>query len=229
MPETQHKEPLAVPRWARKSIVVLVAVVFALLAFGATTQTWVDAEVQGSAVRTAHLSVQGSKAATSVSALALVGLAGTLAAAVAGRIGRVVASVVVVLAGAGVAAACAAVLADPRAAAEGSIAQTTGLAGSNATAALTPYPSLAAAAGALLGVSGILLIVASRFWPTRTRYDAARPARHGSAPSEGAGAGTPARSTGGPADAAHDSLDDDGAVDGLDGWDRLSRGEDPTD
>ncbi|MDQ0259949.1 Trp biosynthesis-associated membrane protein [Sinomonas atrocyanea] len=209
MAETSVRSPRPVPRWARKPIVVVVALAFALLAFGATTQVWVDAEVQGSAVRTAHLSVQGSKAATSVSALALVGLAGTLAAAVAGRVGRAVASAVVVLAGAGVAAACAAVLADPRGAAEGSIAQATGLAGSQASVALTPYPALAAAAGALLALSGILLLVAARRWPLRTRYDAGR-----ASAARGA-AGTDA--------------DRAGAVDGIDGWDSLSRGEDPTD
>jgi uncharacterized membrane protein (TIGR02234 family) len=199
--------------------VVVVALAFALLAFGATTQTWVDAEVQGSAVRTAHLSVQGSKAATSVSALALVGLAGTLAAAVAGRVGRAVASVVVVLAGAGVAAACVAVLADPRGAAEGSIAQATGLAGTQATVALTPYPALAAAAGGLLALSGVLLIVASRHWPLRTRYDAGRAAA-GASPGA-AGTGTDRAGSAGE--------DRAGAVDGIDGWDSLSRGEDPTD
>ncbi|WP_369047230.1 Trp biosynthesis-associated membrane protein [Sinomonas sp. P10A9] len=210
-----------VPRWARKSIVVIVAVAFALLAFGATTQTWLDAEVQGSAVRTAHLTVQGSKAATSVSALALVGLAGTLAAAVAGRVGRAVAAVVVVLAGMGVAAACASVLADPRGSAEGAIAQTTGLAGASASVTLTPYPMLAAVAGALLAASGVLLIVASRFWSLRTKYDAARPGVSGHAPSAGAPAGTGSQA-GGPERGA-------GAVDGIDGWDQLSRGEDPTD
>ncbi|MGT2460536.1 Trp biosynthesis-associated membrane protein [Sinomonas atrocyanea] len=219
MAETPVAPPTSAPRWARKSIVVIVALAFALLAFGSTTQTWVDAEVQGSAVRTAHLSVQGSKAATSVSALALVGLAGTLAAAVAGRVGRAVASVVVVLAGVGVAAASAAVLADPRGAAEGSIAQATGLAGSQASVALTPYPALAAAAGTLLALSGVLLIVASRHWALRTRYDAGRAAAAGTAPdAAGAGSGHAGTDGEGPA----------GAVDGIDGWDSLSRGEDPT-
>lgn len=207
-----------VPRWARKSTVVIVAVAVALLAFGATTQTWLDAEVAGSAVRTAHLSVQGSKAATSVSALALVGLAGTLAAAVAGRIGRAVAGAVVVLAGLGAAAACAAVLVDPRQAAESSIAQATGLAGTDAVVTLTPYPALAAAAGGLLAVSGVLLLVASRFWPLRTKYDAGRPAPSAASPS------VRGRDRG-PAPSAEDGR----AVDGIDGWDRLSRGEDPTD
>ena len=98
------------PRWARKSTVVVLCVALALAAFGATTQTWIDAEVSGAAVRSAHLEVQGSKAATAVSALAIVGLAGTLAAAVAGRVGRAVAGTVVVQAGAGGVAACLAVL-----------------------------------------------------------------------------------------------------------------------
>jgi uncharacterized membrane protein (TIGR02234 family) len=197
----------------------MAAVALALAAFGATTQTWLDAEVRGSAVRTAHLAVQGSKAATSVSALALVGLAGTLAVAVAGRIGRAVAGAIVVLAGVGIVAACLAVLADPRAAAEGSIAQATGLAGADAAVGLTPFPALAGAAGALLAVAGIVLLVASRRWPTRTRYDAGAAAvrRRGtaSAAQERDGSGGP----------------DDGAlpVDGIDGWDRLSRGDDPTD
>ncbi|MBL0705396.1 Trp biosynthesis-associated membrane protein [Sinomonas cellulolyticus] len=217
MSEARTSRP--VPVWARKPIVVLIGLLFALLAFASTTQTWVDADVQGSAVRTAHLTVQGSKAATAVSALALVGLAGTLAAAVAGRVGRTVAGVVVVLAGAGVAAACAAVLADPRAAAEGSIAKATGLAGSDAAVTLTAYPALAAAAGVLLALAGVLLLVAARFWPLRTRYDAGRGARAAAAPGTRRGA----------AGTAPEEASDDGAsVDGIDGWDRLSRGEDPT-
>ena len=201
-----------VPRWARKSTVVMLCVALALAAFGATTQTWLDAEVSGAAVRTTHLDVQGSKAATAVSALALVGLAGTLAAAVAGRIGRAVAGAVVVLAGAGVVAACLAVLGDPRAAAEGTIAQATGLAGSDAAVALTPFPALAAVAGGLLAAGGVLLLVASRRWQLRTKYDPAQ-----KAPRQQAQRGP----------AEHDGAEH-GAVDEIDGWDRLSRGDDPT-
>ena len=198
----------AVPRWARKPLVVMLCVAFALAAFGATTQTWLDAEVSGAAVRATHLEVQGSKAATAVSALALVGLAGTLAAAVAGRIGRAVAGAVVVLAGAGVVAACLAVLGDPRAAAEGTIAQATGLAGSDAAVALTAFPALAAAAGGLLTAGGVLLLTASRHWPLRTKYDtAARDAAQHS--------GTVQKNPAAP-------------VDEIDGWDRLTRVDNPT-
>ena len=192
----------------------MLCVAFALAAFGATTQTWLDAEVSGAAVRATHLQVQGSKAATAVSALALVGLAGTLAAAVAGRIGRVVAGAVVILAGAGVVAACLAVLGDPRAAAEGTIAQATGLAGSDAAVVLTAFPALAAAAGGLLAAGGVLLLVASRRWPLRTKYDTARNDGGPAVRHDAAAPGSPG--------AGH------GPVDQIDGWDRLSRGDDPT-
>jgi uncharacterized membrane protein (TIGR02234 family) len=215
--EPPRVELRTVPAWARKSTVVGLSVLFALLAFGATTQTWVDAEVQGAAVRTAHVTVPGSQAATAVTALALVGLAGTLAAAVAGRIGRAVSSAVVVLAGFGVAAACFAVIADPRGAADSSIAKATGVSGGPASTTLTWFPAAAAAAGIVLALCGVLALVASRRWPTRTKYDAGqgaspRPGRE-SKVAEGDGA-EPASTS--------------GRVDEIDGWDRLTKGEDPT-
>ncbi|MEA5454327.1 Trp biosynthesis-associated membrane protein [Sinomonas sp. JGH33] len=216
---TAGHEPRRVAVWARKSTVVALSVLVAVVAFATTTQTWVDADVQGAAVRTAHVAVQGSKAATAVTALALVGLAGVLAAAVAGRIGRGVASVVVVLAGLGVAAACLAVIADPRGAADSSIAKATGASGGPATTALTWYPAAAAVAGLLLALCGVLALLASRRWPTRTKYDAGRPgASRGRAGAADDGARTGDRA-GEPA----------GRVDDIDGWDQLTRGEDPTD
>lgn len=213
VPSAGH-EPAPAPAWARKSTVVGLSVLVAILAFGSTTQTWIDADVQGAAVRTAHVMVQGSNAATAVTALALVGLAGVLAAAVAGRVGRFVASAVVVLAGVGVAASCIAVIADPRAAADSSIAKATGVSGGPATTVLTWFPAAAAVAGTLLALCGILSIVAARRWPTRTKYDAgAAPHRRGSGPR-----GEAAEAEGGPGT----------RVDEIDGWDRLTRGEDPT-
>ncbi|WP_246036184.1 Trp biosynthesis-associated membrane protein [Sinomonas susongensis] len=215
VPSAGH-EPARVPAWARKSTVVGLSVLVAILAFASTTQTWIDADVQGAAVRTAHVMVQGSNAATAVTALALVGLAGVLAAAVAGRIGRLVASVVVVLAGFGVAASCIAVMADPRAAAASSIAKATGVSGGPATTVLTWFPAAAAVAGALLALCGVLAIIAARHWPTRTRYDAASGRRGRASGSHG----EPAQ----PGAAAARAR-----VDEIDGWDRLTRGEDPTD
>ena len=147
------------------------------------------------------LPVQGSKAATTVTALALVALAGGLAAAIAGRIARWVITAIIVLASAGVVTAAATVLADPLSAAQGTIAGATGISGSQAHVELTPFPVLAVVAGCLLALAALLILPASRYWKTRTKYDA-----------PGA-AGTAAAA---------------GPVDEIDSWDRLSRGEDPT-
>lgn len=194
------------PVWARKSTLVMLIALLALAAFGTTTQTWMTAtldpnQVGQAAATQSAIQVQGSKAATTVTALALVALAGGLAAAIAGRIARWVITAIIVLASAGVVTAAATVLADPLSAAQGTIAGATGISGSQAHVELTPFPVLAVVAGCLLALAALLILPASRYWKTRTRYDA-----------PGA-AGTAAAA---------------GPVDEIDSWDRLSRGEDPT-
>ncbi|WP_324644828.1 Trp biosynthesis-associated membrane protein [Pseudarthrobacter sp. LT1] len=194
------------PVWARKSTLVMLIALLALAAFGTTTQTWMTAtldpnQVGQAAATQSAIQVQGSKAATTVTALALVALAGGLAAAIAGRIARWVITAIIVLASAGVVTAAATVLADPLSAAQGTIAGATGISGSQAHVELTPFPVLAVVAGSLLALAALLILPASRYWKTRTKYDA-----------PGA-AGTAAAA---------------GPVDEIDSWDRLSRGEDPT-
>jgi uncharacterized membrane protein (TIGR02234 family) len=196
----------ASPAWARKSTLVLLIAVLALAVFGTTTQTWMTVTLDPNQVGQAGtaqeaLDVQGSKAATTVTALALVALAGGLAAAIAGRIARWIITAIIVLASAGIVAAAATVLADPLAAAQGSIAAATGVTGSQAQVAVTAFPTLAVVAGCLLALAALLIIPAGRHWKTRTKYDA-----------PGAAGGT---ATAGP-------------VDEIDSWDRLSRGDDPT-
>ncbi|MFP5310875.1 MAG: Trp biosynthesis-associated membrane protein, partial [Actinomycetes bacterium] len=205
-PESASAKRAPTPVWARKSNLVLLITLLALAAFGTTTQTWMTATLDpnqvGQATATQNaIQVQGSKAATTVTALALVALAGGLAAAIAGRIARWVITAIIVLASAGVVAAAATVLADPLSAAQGTIAGATGVSGSQAHVDVTAFPVLAVVAGCLLGLAGLLVLPASRHWKTRTKYDS--PALAGSAP---------------PA----------GPVDEIDSWDRLSRGEDPT-
>ncbi|MDE8587788.1 Trp biosynthesis-associated membrane protein [Arthrobacter sp. NQ4] len=194
------------PVWARKSTLVMLIALLALAAFGTTTQTWMTAtldpnQVGQAAATQSAIQVQGSKAATTVTALALVALAGGLAAAIAGRIARWIITAIIVLASAGVVTAAATVLADPLSAAQGTIAGATGISGSQAHVELTPFPVLAVVAGCLLALAALLILPASRYWKTRTKYDA-----------PGA-AGTAAAA---------------GPVDEIDSWDRLSRGEDPT-
>jgi len=192
-----------VPVWARKSSLVLIIAAMALAAFGTTTQTWLtvhlDPNQLGQAVNSQDgLQVQGSKAATTVTALALVALAGGLAAAIAGRIARWVIAAIIVLASAGIVTAAVTVMADPLAAAQGSIAAATGITGSSVQVSVSAFPALAVVAGILLGLGALLIIPAGRHWKTRTKYDAAA-----------AGAA-------------------DGPADEIDSWDRLSRGDDPT-
>ena len=201
---TSKKGP-ATSAWARKSTLVLLVAVLALAVFGTTTQTWMtvtlDPNQVGQAGAQSALEVQGSKAATAVTALALVALAGGLAAAIAGRIARWIITGIIVLASAGIVAAAATVLADPLAAAQGAIAAATGVTGSQAQVAVTAFPVLAVVAGCLLALSALLIIPAGRYWKTRTKYDA---------PAAGNTAAT------------------SGPVDEIDSWDRLSRGDDPT-
>lgn len=192
-----------VPRWARKATLVLVIAALALAVFGTTTQTWLtvqlDAGQLGQGVSRDGLQVQGSKAATAVTALALVALAGGLAAAIAGRVARWIITAIILLAAAGIVAAAGTVLADPQAAAQGSIAAATGISGGNVKVALTAFPVLAVVAGVLLGLGALVIVPASRYWRSRTKYDAA----------------AVKAGTAGPADE-------------IDSWDRLSRGDDPT-
>ncbi|UEL30043.1 Trp biosynthesis-associated membrane protein [Pseudarthrobacter sp. L1SW] len=193
------------PAWARKSTVVLLIAVLALAVFGTTTQTWMTVTLDPDQVGQAGagqsaLEVQGSKAATAVTALALVALAGGLAAAIAGRIARWVITGIIVLASAGIVAAAATVLANPLAAAQGAIAEATGVTGSQAQVTVTAFPVLAVVAGCLLALAAMAIPPAARHWKARTKYDV---------PAAGSAAGA-------------------GPVDEIDSWDRLSRGDDPT-
>jgi uncharacterized membrane protein (TIGR02234 family) len=215
------------PAWARKPTLVLLIAVLALAVFGATTQTWItvnlDPDQLGQAGGRNTLPVQGSKAATAVTALAVVALAGGLAASIAGRIARILITAIIILASAGIIAAATTVLSDPLAAAQGSIAAATGVTGGSAEVSVTAFPVLAVVAGALLGLGALLIMPAGRYWKSRTKYDAAGGAA--------AGAGTGAAAAGAASDAAPATggvTAPAGPVDEIDSWDRLSRGDDPT-
>jgi uncharacterized membrane protein (TIGR02234 family) len=202
----QEPGPAAAPRWSRKSTLIMLIALMALAVFGTTTQTWITvhldpAQLAQGASGQDGLPVQGSKAATAVTALALVALAGGLAASIAGRVARWIITAIVIAASAGIVAAAVTVLADPLAASQGAIAAATGVTGSNAEVSVTAFPALAVVAGLLLGLASLLIIPASRYWKTRTKYDAATGSR---------GAAPP------------------GPSDEIDSWDRLSRGDDPT-
>ncbi|TVU59870.1 Trp biosynthesis-associated membrane protein [Paenarthrobacter nitroguajacolicus] len=186
------------PRWARKSTLILATAVLALVVFGTTTQTWIEVQLDPTGASNSNLHVQGSKAATAVTALALVALAGGLAASIAGKIARWIIAAIIALTAVGIILAAITVLADPLGAAQGSIAAATGISGGQANVAATAFPIVAVCAGVLLAVCAVLLPFAGRHWKSRTKYDAAA-RKQGNEP-----------------------------VDEIDSWDRLSRGEDPT-
>jgi len=193
-------------RWQRKSTVVLVTVLLAAAAFGTTTRTWLDVVLPQAAVETPNIAVAGSEAATAVTAFAVVAVAAALAASIAGKIARWVISVVLMVAGFGVAYASAAVIQDPQQGAAGAVGKAAGVSGAaGAEVTLTLMPYLAAAAGVLIVLAGIWLAVASRSWAASRKY-AAQPAT---------GAASKGEST-------HPPIDE------IDSWDRLTKGEDPT-
>ncbi|MGP0221502.1 MULTISPECIES: Trp biosynthesis-associated membrane protein [unclassified Paenarthrobacter] len=200
MPAEARSTATATPGWARKSTLVLATAILAFAVFGATTQTWIEVHLDPASTASSTLDVPGNKAATAVTALAIVALAGGLAASIAGKIARWIIAAIVVLSGAGIILAAVTVLADPLGAAQGSIAAATGVSGGQAEVAATAFPVLAIVAAALLAVCGLLLPIAGRYWKARTKYDASS---RGAAPTSE-------------------------PVDEIDSWDRLSRGEDPT-
>lgn len=190
------------PVWARKSTLILLAVLAALAVFGTTTQTWIHVSFAQGQVQQANLNIPGSKAAVAVSALAMVALAGALAATIAGRISRIITGVIVLLGAVGIIAVVLGVIADPSSAAMGEVGKATGVVGVASNATLTWFPAVAIVAAVILAVAAALVLWFGRKWNVRTKYDAAS-----SSPGQGTSSGP---------------------IDEIDSWDQLSRGEDPT-
>ncbi len=198
----EHHSATAPLAWyRRKSILVLAALLFAAVAFGASTQTWLHVSANQGAIRADNIAIPGSKAATAVTALTLVSAAGALALSISGRLGRIIAGSIVFLAGIGVAATAIAVLADPKGSANGPLGAQIGVTGIPIEASTTPLVWVALVAGVLLTFTAIAVLVWGRNWAGSKKYSYRRAAE---AQPEG------------------EPLDD------IDSWDRLSRGDDPT-
>lgn len=194
------------PRPGRTAAVaVLVGLGAALLA--ASAAPWLVVPVS-TAIAEASVSVPGSRAVPAAPAGALVLLAGGLAVAIAGRVARVVASVVVGVVGLLASVATARFVADPTPAALASSAEATGVRELAGTPTTTAWPVVALVLCLLAVVAGAVVARASWRWPaggSGRRYE-----RTGS--DDGA-APVP------PSDPRTRAMDD---------WDALSRGEDPT-
>lgn len=201
-PGTPHTSAKSVPFWQRKASLILLAVLAALAIFGTTTQTWIHVSIGQGEVAQSDLNIPGNTAAVAVSALALVALAGALATSIAGKIARIVTSMIMFLSAVGIAAVVLGVLANPVGAAAAEVGAATGIEGPATNATTTVFPVLAIVAALVLAVVSLLVLIFGRSWNVRTKYDAATQAP-----------------VGGPSE----------PVDEIDSWDQLSRGEDPTD
>ena len=237
MSTTDPAAPRTAPRWQRKATVIMGAVLLAALAFGTTTRTWLNVALPATTVATPDVAVSGSDAATAVTAFAVVGVAAALAAAIAGRVGRWVTAVILVISGVGVAAASYRIISDPLQGAAGAIGKAIGVTSAEGTVVeLTAVPYVALVVGILMGLSGVWLALAGRHWTTSRRYAAApAPAATAAGATAAGDAGSTAPgsrdTSAGAAGPLEDGSAEDGAepMDEIDGWDRLTRGEDPTD
>lgn len=199
--------------YRRKSTVVFSTLIFAGALLGAATQTWFQVSMDQGTVRATEIAVPGTKVSAAVTAFALVAAAGALAVTIAGRVGRVIAGVLVLLAAVGAAWTTGSSMLDPQAAVAPAVSEQIGVEGLALDAQLTPLLPLAFAAALCLLFAALAILVFGSDWTSTRKYNAARQARPGAN-------GAASTSTG--------AVDDLEEFDQIDGWDRLSRGEDPT-
>ena len=158
-----------------KSLSILAVVAWSALVFLSWSQPWFTLTAQGRAGDTLTVTVQGAAAAPALSALALAGLALSAALAIAGPVIRIILGLLELVLGLSILASSTAALADPVLAGQSAVTSATGVAGSNSILAIaqstgsTPWPWVAAVAGALMAVTGILIVVTFRRWPVSGR------------------------------------------------------------
>lgn len=194
------------PRRNTKRNVLLLGLLGAVIALATSTRTWIKVQPEVGTVKVPLIEVAGSDAATAVAALAVVALAGTLAAMIAGKIARYIIAVILLLAGGGIAGSAISVIADPVFAAATKVGDATGLNSSGGDYNVSFWPYIAVLGGLVLVGAAVLLGVTGGSWAGSRKYSREAPAVHE-----------------GTAQAASE-----GKIDEIDGWDSLSRGDDPT-
>ncbi len=185
-----------------KGPVVIGLLVLGVVLLAASSRTWVGAQADlltGGAVAGRQAVVAaGSAVAPAAGALGLVVLAAAGLLLLARPVVRLVAGVLVVLAGLTAAGASLRVLLDPTSAVLPAVAEASGLTPGSVTAAdvttvsSTAWPWVAVVAGVLAALLGVAVLAAGRAWGTTRRFE------RDTAPARG------------------------------DDWDALSRGDDPT-
>lgn len=212
-------------RWMSKRYVVFAGVLGGIAGLAMSTRTWIHVVPASGAINVREFDVSGQDAATAVAALAVVVLAGSVAAAIAGRLARWIIAVLVLLSGLGIAASALTALSDPVAAAVSKVGAAAGTMRIQGDYQVTFWPWLTVAIGVWIMASAIWLAVAGRRWKASRKYTPAAVAATGEPGDSPASASASAAATGGnPAPKPHESA----VLDEIDGWDSLSRGEDPT-
>ncbi|WP_372697785.1 Trp biosynthesis-associated membrane protein [Arthrobacter sp. JSM 101049] len=209
-------------RWMSKRYVVFAGVIGGIAGLAMSTRTWIHVVPAQGAINVQPFDVSGQDAATAVAALAVVALAGSVAAAIAGRFARWVIAVLVFLSGLGITGSAATALSDPVAAAVSKVGTAAGTLRIQGDYQVTFWPWCTLVVGIWIMGAAIWLAVASRRWKTSRKYTPATAAT-GVA---GAAPGPTAPDDGGAA--RDDEAGRAGTMDEIDGWDSLSRGDDPT-
>ncbi|GAA1348990.1 Trp biosynthesis-associated membrane protein [Falsarthrobacter nasiphocae] len=205
------REPRPLPAFLTKGRGVFSLMLLTALTLLAGTQTWIRVKLPEAGVQQEILTVSGADASKPVTALVVVALAAAVAAAVGGRITRIV-SLVMVFGSMALAAVLSAFVANgPLMAASAKIAETIGIEGSSsgAEATATMWPVVAAVLAGLAALYAAALGVVSPRWETTAKYSAGADGQPGRAGAEG-----PRRVS--------------AQSEAIDAWDDLTRGEDPT-
>jgi uncharacterized membrane protein (TIGR02234 family) len=207
------------PRRRERFLVGLVVVLGAALMLLAVSRTWAHAVVQDPLAGRLSVDATGRQAAPIVAAVALVALAGAVAVLTLRTVGRVVAGLLLVLSGAAAMAAAVDVGRTPTDALRSVVADVTGRSGEALPLAQrTPWPWVALVGALLVVAGGAAAVVRARAWASSAGLPGRYDSPVGGAPSTGDG--RPAAPAGADERAAEAGVPDT--------WERLSRGEDPT-
>ena len=147
------------PRLGRRTAVLAGTAASALLA-GATRTTWVQASAPDLTGTAQSVDVLGADAAPAVLALALAGIAASLATSLSSAWVRFLTGPVLLLAGAGAGIAALGVMRAPEAAAGSAVASATGVVGAQIEAETTSWPLLALVPALAVAVIGVLVLLA---------------------------------------------------------------------
>lgn len=223
-------------RLTSKRVILLLVLLGAGVLLVTGSRTWLEGSVSDAVLGASMVHGTGSQVAPGVLAAALVGAASAVAAATAGRVVRVVASVAALLAGVLALVVIGIVVADPGAALGRLAASSTGRTGSvPAHGTLTVWVWVAGFAALAVALGGLAALVGGRHWAgLSSRYDAPSPAAPGSAVGTGPEDGAPDAGSA-EADGSDAGGSDAGASPAprrpqreVSAWERISRGEDPT-